>query len=90
MKNLALLFAVLTISMSVASAQDLSGNANGPGTRSAGSATGAVDVTGFRSPAELGPSQSSKFPNTREDLQHESGPAAHHDAGGIKVFSLEF
>jgi len=24
------------------------------------------------------------------DLQHESGPAAHRDTGGIKFFSLEF
>jgi hypothetical protein len=24
------------------------------------------------------------------DLQHESGPAAHRDAGGFKLFSLEF
>ena len=29
-------------------------------------------------------------PDPRYDLMHESGPAAHHDAGGIKVFSLEF
>jgi len=29
-------------------------------------------------------------PSSRADLQHESGRAAHHDAGGIKVFSLEF
>ena len=25
-----------------------------------------------------------------QDLQHESGPAAHHDAGGIKLFTFEF
>jgi len=24
------------------------------------------------------------------DLQHESGPAAHRDAGGFKLFSIEF
>ena len=29
-------------------------------------------------------------PSSRADLQHESGRAAHHDAGGIKLFSLEF
>jgi hypothetical protein len=99
---------------------------------SAGLAT-AQDVTGFKAPAELGPTQSSKAPNThpiltpqlggvfvdgakygtqlinpaapasygmgekylaapssREDLMHESGRAAHHDAGGIKLFSFEF
>jgi hypothetical protein len=29
-------------------------------------------------------------PSSRYDLMHESGPAAHHDAGGIKLFTLEF
>jgi hypothetical protein len=29
-------------------------------------------------------------PSSTYDLQHESGPAAHRDAGGIKLFSLEF
>ena len=29
-------------------------------------------------------------PSTRADLQHESAQAAHHDAGGIKLFSFEF
>ena len=29
-------------------------------------------------------------PSTRTDLQHESGPAAHRDTGGIKLFTLEF
>jgi hypothetical protein len=29
-------------------------------------------------------------PSSREDLMHESGPAAHRDAGGIKVFTIEF
>jgi hypothetical protein len=29
-------------------------------------------------------------PSSRYDLQGESGPAAHRDAGGIKLFSLEF
>jgi len=29
-------------------------------------------------------------PSTRWDLQHESGRAAHRDAGGIKLFSWEF
>jgi hypothetical protein len=93
----------------------------------------AQDVTGFKSPAQPGPSESSKTPNphpnlrpqlggvfvdgakygtilispsapasygigekylaapsSRYDLERESGPAAHHDAGGIKLFSLEF
>ena len=94
----------------------------------------AQDVTGFKAPATLGPSQSSKAPNMHpdltprvggvfadgarygtqlinpsapvsygigekylsapsgsgQDLQHESGPAAHHDAGGIKVLTFEF
>jgi hypothetical protein len=99
---------------------------------SAGLAT-AQDVTGFKAPAQLGPSESSKTPNphvvlkpqlggvfvdgakygtvlispaapasygigekylaapsSRYDLMHESGRAAHHDAGGIKLFTLEF
>jgi hypothetical protein len=29
-------------------------------------------------------------PNTRYDLERESGPAAHRDTGGFKLFSLEF
>lgn len=29
-------------------------------------------------------------PNSRYDLAHESGPAAHRDAGGMKLFTLEF
>jgi hypothetical protein len=29
-------------------------------------------------------------PSQREDLQHESGQAAHRDTGGFKLFSLEF
>jgi hypothetical protein len=29
-------------------------------------------------------------PDSRYDLDHESGPAAHRDTGGIKLFSLEF
>ena len=29
-------------------------------------------------------------PSSRADLEHESGRAAHHDAGGIKLFSMEF
>ena len=99
---------------------------------SAGLAT-AQDVTGFKAPNTLGPTESSKAPNphpnlkpqlggvfvdgakygtqlinpaapasygmgekylsapsSREDLMHESGRAAHHDAGGIKLFTLEF
>jgi len=29
-------------------------------------------------------------PSGREDIQHESGRAAHHDAGGIKLLTWEF
>jgi len=29
-------------------------------------------------------------PSTRWDLQHESGPAAHRTAGGLKLVSFEF
>jgi hypothetical protein len=29
-------------------------------------------------------------PSQSYDLQHESGPAAHRDAGGMKLFSIEF
>lgn len=29
-------------------------------------------------------------PSTRKDLQHESGPAAHRDTGGIKLVTFEF
>jgi hypothetical protein len=29
-------------------------------------------------------------PDSRYDLDHESGPAARRDTGGIKLFSLEF
>jgi hypothetical protein len=29
-------------------------------------------------------------PDARYDLDHESGPAAHRDTGGIKLFSIEF
>jgi len=29
-------------------------------------------------------------PSSKADLQHESGPAAHRDTGGIKLFSFEF
>jgi hypothetical protein len=131
MKTLTAFLTVFAVSITLASAQDLSGNAN----RSvASAATGGGDVTGFRAPKELGPStESSKAPNMHPNLQpqlggvfvdgakygtqlinpaapasygmgekylsapdstydlmHESGPAAHHDAGGIKVFSLEF
>jgi hypothetical protein len=42
-------------------------------------------------PAEYGMGE--KFlsaPSTREDLKNECGRAAHHDAGGIKLFTLEF
>ena len=122
---------MLAVSISLAAAQDLSGNANRP---VAAAATGGSDVTGFHAPKELGPTnESSKAPNihpnlepklggvfvdgakygtqlinpvapasygmgekylaapdARFDLERESGRAAHHDAGGIKLFSLEF
>jgi hypothetical protein len=130
MKTLTAFLMVLSLSAGFAAAQDLSGNANHPAV--VGAASGA-DITGFRSPAQLGPVQSSKTPNmhpslkpqlggvfvdgakygtilisptapasygigekylsapsSREDLMHESGPAAHRDAGGIKLFSVEF
>jgi hypothetical protein len=29
-------------------------------------------------------------PSSTYDLKHESGPAAHRDAGGIKLFTFEF
>ena len=29
-------------------------------------------------------------PDPRQDLMHESGPAAHRDSGGFKLFSFEF
>ena len=29
-------------------------------------------------------------PDPRYDLMHESGPAAHRDSGGFKLFSFEF
>ena len=129
MKTLTTVVMVLALSAGLAAAQDLSGNANRP---ASGAAAGA-DITGFHSPATLGPSQSSKTPNmhpslrpqlggvfvdgakygtqlinpaapasygmgekylsapdARYDLERESGRAAHHDAGGIKLFSLEF
>jgi hypothetical protein len=93
----------------------------------------AQDVTGFKSPNQLGPSESSKAPNphpvlkpqlggifvdgakygtqlinpcapasygigekylaapsSREDPLQESGRAAHRDAGGMKLFTIEF
>ncbi len=131
MKTLLSLFVVVGLTFGVASAQDLSGNANnGVATIKSG-----VDVNGFRAPSELNEStkQLTRFPNPHPDLtpklggvlpdstkygaqlinpaapasygygekylsapssaydlQHESGPAAHRDAGGIKLFSFEF
>jgi hypothetical protein len=29
-------------------------------------------------------------PSPTQDLQHESGPAAHRQSGGLKLFSIEF
>jgi hypothetical protein len=115
MKTLTIFLAVLALSATMAFAQD---------------------VTGFKAPSQLGPTQSSKgfkapnphpnltpqvggvfadggkygtqlinpaapvsygigekylaAPSSREDLQHESGRAAHHDAGGIKLVTFEF
>jgi hypothetical protein len=132
MKTLTQVLAILTLSIGLAAAQDLSGNAN----NSVAGTTAGTDVSGFKSPATLGPNESSKVfrapnphpnlspqlggvfvdggkygtqlinpaapasygigekyltaPSSRVDLQHESGPAAHRDAGGIKLFSLEF
>ncbi len=43
------------------------------------------------SPAEYGIGE--KYlaaPNSRYDLMHESGRAAHRDAGGIKLLTFEF
>ena len=130
MKTLTTFLAVMAISAGWACAQNTGGNANNPA--SPGAAKGA-DVTGFRAPATLGPSESSKAPNIHPDLrpqlggvfvdgakygtqlinpyapasygvgekyltapsptqdvQHESGPAAHRQAGGIKLFTIEF
>jgi hypothetical protein len=73
MKMLTTFLAVFAVSIGLASAQDLSGNANRPA--SAGSAAGA-DITGFHSPKELGPTtmkESSKFPNTHPDLRPKLG-----------------
>ena len=112
MKTLTTFLVVLALSAGLASAQD---------------------VTGFKAPNTLGPTESSKAPNmhpnlkpqlggvfvdgakygtqlinpsapasygigekylsapsSRPDLMHESGYAAHHDAGGIKLFTIEF
>jgi hypothetical protein len=42
-------------------------------------------------PAEYGMGEKYlSAPDTRYDLDRESGPAAHRDTGGIKLFSLEF
>jgi hypothetical protein len=131
MKTFTAFLALFVATVGLASAQDLSGNANRP-TTTAGASSG--DVTGFRAPKSLGPtSESSKAPNmhpdlspqlggifvdgakygtqminpaapasygmgekylsapdARYDLERESGRAAHHDTGGMKLFSLEF
>jgi hypothetical protein len=130
MKMLTAFLAVMAFSVGVAAAQDLSGNANRPA--AGGTSTGS-DVTGFRAPTTLGPSESTKAPSMHPnlspqlggvfvdggkygtqlinpaapasygmgekylsapdstyDLERESGRAAHHDAGGIKLFTLEF
>ncbi len=62
--------------------------------------TGGVFVDGVKygtvmisptAPAEYGMGE--KYlaaPSQTRDLQHESGRAAHRDAGGLKLFSFEF
>jgi hypothetical protein len=130
MKSLALIFSVFALSATAAVAQDLSGNANRP---AASGTTAGADITGFRSPATLGPGPTTSTPDLhpvlkpklggvfvdgakygtilisptapasygmgekylsapdpRYDLERETGRAAHHEAGGIKLFSLEF
>jgi len=70
MKTLTTFLTVLALSFGVASAQDISGNANRPVSETAKGA----DVTGFRAPAELGPtSESSKAPNMHPDLTPKLG-----------------
>jgi hypothetical protein len=131
MKTLLSIYIAAGLTLGVAAAQDLSGNAN----NGVAEVKPGVDVSGFRAPATLNqtPNESSKFPNThpdlrptvgglfvdgakygtqminpsapagygmgekylsapssRNDLMHESGPAAHRDAGGWKLFSIEF
>ena len=136
MKKLLPLFAMLTISAGLVSAQDLS-NASERFQSATSSPATAHDVTGFVAPNTTGPgltpASSKRFPNPHPDLrprvggvlvdgakygwvmisptapasygmgekylsapsptydvQHESGPAAHRPAGGLKLFSLEF
>ena len=67
MKTLTTLLTFLALSAGLAAAQDLSGNANGSGTR------GSSDVAGFHAPAELGPVQSSKAPNPHVVLKPQLG-----------------
>jgi hypothetical protein len=129
MKTFASLLVALALSLGVAAAQDISGNANHP----AAPGSVASDVTGFHAPNTLGPVNQSTKPNIhpnlklqgsgvfvdgakygtqlinpcapasygmgekylaapdpRYDLERESGRAAHHDAGGIKLFGIEF
>ena len=71
MKTLTICLTVLALSISVAAAQDLSGNAN----RSpAAASTGGGDVTGFHAPKELGPTnESSKAPNMHPNLEPKLG-----------------
>jgi hypothetical protein len=131
MKYLASLLVAVGITMGVAAAQDLSGNANNS---VAGLPRGGADVTGFRSSVYAAPTRNGKeivnphpdlrprmggvwvdagkdgtqlinpgapaeygigekylaAPAARFDLERESGPAAHHDAGGIKLVTFEF
>src|SRR5277367_6718029 len=69
MKTIVSLLVALGITFGVAAAQDLSGNAN----QSIAGTKAGVDVTGFKAPANLGPTQSSKFPNTHPNLKPQLG-----------------
>lgn len=49
------------------------------------------DMLSPTAPAEYGIGEKYlSAPDSRYDLDHESGPAAHRDTGGIKLFSVEF
>jgi hypothetical protein len=71
MKTLIAFLSVFALSISLAAAQDTSGNANHPAT--VGAASGA-DMTGFHAPKELGPTnESSKAPNMHPNLTPQLG-----------------
>lgn len=130
MKTLLFLFVAVGLTLGIAAAQDITGNANNDIART----KAGVDVGGFQAPQTLGPTRNLKTnpnpnpvlkpkvggifvdgakygtqlinpaapasygygakyltaPSSRSDLMHESGPAAHRDAGGFKLFSIEF